>query len=582
MNKNLDTKTQAKYLYWQGWKITAIAKAVGEKATTVYSWCARENWKGTAPLDKVAACVESRLIHLISTPDKTAAEYKEIKELERLLVSVSRPKESKEDKSHHNPNGRSGGRRKISTVKNHFEPEQIEKLQAYLNERRFDYQRQAVKDANLYRNYIALKSRQIGFTDVFSGYALEDALLTGRNKIFLSASLKQSMTFKNNIKKLAMAAEVELEGDVIVLSNGAELHFLSTNSSTSQGRSGDVIIDEFAWIPKFMELRKLAGAMAMHTKFRRYFISTPSTKTSEAFVFWSGEYFKKRKNNTDAVFDLNFKKLQSGLLAPDNHFRKIITIHDAIAGGCDLFDLNELMEEYSSDEFAQLFMCEWLSDGDSVFSMDLLNSCRVDTYEEWADFYKPFTARPVGNRKVWIGYDPTENRTENSDAAGLVVMLPPENSKGKWRLIETRSITGMDYEQQAALIKEYTQIYNVEKIVMDTTGIGGAVSLIVKGFFCNVTELNYSNELKAQMITKALKIMKDRRFEFDSGNTDFMRAMMSIKRKLTPSGTGVTYVSDRSKELSHSDTAWAALNVLNEESWDGSTDGGGNTEVVIY
>ena len=52
-----------------------------------------------------------------------------------------------------------------------------------------------------------------------------------------------TLLFKNNIKKLAMAAEVELEGDVIVLSNGAELHFLSTNSSTSQGRSGDVIID---------------------------------------------------------------------------------------------------------------------------------------------------------------------------------------------------------------------------------------------------------------------------------------------------------------------------------------------------
>ena len=85
-----------------------------------------------------------------------------------------------------------------------------------------------------------------------------------------------------------------------------------------------------------------------------------------------------------------------------------------------------------------------------------------------------------------------------------------------------------------------------------------------------------------QLGTKALKIMKDRRFEFDSGNTDFMRAMMSIKRKLTPSGAGVTYVSDRSKELSHSDTAWAALNVLNEESWDGSTDGGGSSEVVIY
>jgi hypothetical protein len=45
-----------------------------------------------------------------------------------------------------------------------------------------------------------------------------------------------------------------------------------------------------------------------------------------------------------------------GFAVSDGQWRKTITILDAIAGGCDLFDLEQLQLEYDEDKFQQLFM----------------------------------------------------------------------------------------------------------------------------------------------------------------------------------------------------------------------------------
>ena len=42
---------------------------------------------------------------------------------------------------------------------------------------------------------------------------------------------------------------------------------------------------------------------------------------------------------------------------------------DALAGGCDLFDIDELRLEYSTEEFANLLMCEFIDDTLSVFPL---------------------------------------------------------------------------------------------------------------------------------------------------------------------------------------------------------------------
>ena len=46
-----------------------------------------------------------------------------------------------------------------------------------------------------------------------------------------------------------------------------------------------------------------------------------------------------------------------------------------------------------------------------------LKGCLKDSFVDWADFYKPFSPRPLGDLPVWLSYDPADS----GDAAALVV-----------------------------------------------------------------------------------------------------------------------------------------------------------------
>ena len=80
--------------------------------------------------------------------------------------------------------------------------------------------------------------------------------------------------------------------------------------------------------------------------------------------------------------------LQMGRLCEDRVWRQIVTILDAEARGCDLFDLEELRMEYDAPSFENLMMCQFVDDGDSIFPLTMLQPCMVESWD-WPDF-KPF------------------------------------------------------------------------------------------------------------------------------------------------------------------------------------------------
>ena len=65
-----------------------------------------------------------------------------------------------------------------------------------------------------------------------------------------------------------------------------------------------------------------------------------------------------------------------------------------------------------------------------------------------------------------------------------VVVPPPAVPGGRFRTVETRRVQGLEFEEQARVIEEFTCRYNVEHIGIDVTGGNGeAVYQIVKRFF---------------------------------------------------------------------------------------------------
>ncbi|MDB0554511.1 terminase family protein, partial [Ralstonia solanacearum] len=178
----------------------------------------------------------------------------------------------------------------------------------------------------------------------------------GRNQIFLSASKAQAHVFKQYITQFAKdAAGVELKGDPMVLPNGATLYFLGTNARTAQSYHGNLYFDEYFWVPRFQELRKVASGMAIHRQWRQTYFSTPSSLSHEAYPFWSGALFNRGKAKDRQVkIDVSHAALCNGLRCADGQWRQIVTVEDAVRGGCNLFDLDQLRLEYSELDFANL------------------------------------------------------------------------------------------------------------------------------------------------------------------------------------------------------------------------------------
>ncbi len=566
------------HLFFQGYPLRAIAELLQTPEGTVSTWKRRDGWDDIKPIDRVDFAIYARMCQLIAKEVKTGGDFKEIDLLGRQLERIARVNKYSNggNEADLNPKvaNRNKGPKKVPE-RNVVEPEQQERLIERFESTMFGYQRTWYEAGNQYRIRNLLKSRQIGATYFFAFEAFIDALVTGRNQIFLSASKAQAHVFKQYIIQFAKEEGVELKGDPMVLPNGAHLYFLGTNARTAQSYHGNIYMDEYFWIHGFLEFRKVASGMAMHKKWRQTYISTPSSLSHPAYAFWSGANFNRGKAKADRVeIDLSHANLASGKLCADGQWRQIVTVEDAVRGGCDLFDLDQLRSEYSDDEYLNLLMCIFMDDTSSVFPLAMLQRCMVDSWEVWED-YKHFALRPMGNRPVWIGYDPAKGG--QGDSAGCAVLAPPAVPGGKFRVLERHQWKGMDFAAQAEAIRQMTIRYNVAYIGIDTTGIGEGVYQNVKVFYPAVTAIQYNPSVKIRMVMKAIDVMNKGRLEFDSGWNDLAAAFMSIRRGVT-AGKMPTFESSRSEEVSHGDIAWATMQALLHEPLAGAT--GANTSMM--
>jgi len=546
---------------------------------TIYSWIKKHGWDDLVKKDEVLETINRKLVTLLEKENLTdqdlnvidrlqAFREKEIKiqtQASQSLVlkaahHVQQTSPLKEESINEGKTRARKGRR----GKNDFRGITPEEIEEKFIKGLFDYQIQAWKKRHKRTRFI-LKSRQIGWTFYSAREAFADALMTGSNQAFLSASKAQSQLFKQYIVSFALEwFDVELKGgDKITIrtDNGdATLYFLSTNSSTAQGPTGNLYIDECFWIRDFEKLEKLAGAIASHKHWRKTYFSTPSTKTHGAYSLWSGEKYKKlqEKNTELPVFKMpTEKQLRKGVDCVDGMYRQIITIEDAMGGGCNLFDISVLKLENDPETYAQLYLCKFIDDSASAFVLDELLKCSLED-TRWSD-YKPDNPRPFGNKPVYIGYDPARHR----DSAEIVVIAPPFKPGGKFRVLEKITMHKKNWAFQAEQIKSLCDKYNVEHIGIDITGPGSGVFERVQEFYPAAQAIYYSQETKTKLVLKAQEVISQERIEWNAGFTDIPQAFLAIKRKSV--GNNITFVAARDNNIGHADSAWAIMHALIKE-----------------
>ncbi|EHN6574114.1 terminase family protein [Salmonella enterica] len=193
------------------------------------------------------------------------------------------------------------------------------------------------------RNRVLTKMRQAGADFFFAYEALNDALHTGRNQIFLGCSPASSLTVKNYMSAFLEQTAVWIHPGKIKsgkahleLPNGAVIYFIEPESLAA-ALHGNVYVSEYAWADSPKNMIALAKGLSMHARYHATYYTTPSPRPEA----WQ-EYKK--------------------LIALNNTTSMTFTADDAAAAGATLFNdewLNDMKKELSAEDWKMLFMCEW-------------------------------------------------------------------------------------------------------------------------------------------------------------------------------------------------------------------------------
>ncbi|ECP1023463.1 terminase, partial [Salmonella enterica] len=456
----------------------------------VYYWATKFEWYTALERDGVEEVIAERVALLARRDHKTPEEADEFdrlighhvklmglryKHLEAMAGVSARTVSASEDddaesfiasESGRGGNGKKGGKRRRPPKANDVSELTADSFQPIVD-KLYGFQKTLRANKHRRRRNL-LKARQIGATWYFAFEAFEDAVLTGDTQIFLSASKRQALVFRTYIAKIAMEYfGIPIKGDPIRLSNLAEIFFLATNSNTAQSNSGHLYIDEYMWIPKFSTLNTVSSAMTTRKKWRMTWFSTPSAKTHEGYLLWSGESWRKgNAARKDVEFPSFDEYRDGGRECPDGVWRYVVTIEDAVAGGIDDIDIDELRETYSKADFDMLYMCVFVDDKDSIFTFSQLLKCGVDV-ATWEDFH-PDEEHPFGNREVWGGFDPART----GDTATFVVIGVPIVAVERYRVLEVFRWKGLSLVWMSEQIRTIKSRYNMTYIGIDVTGMG--------------------------------------------------------------------------------------------------------------
>lgn len=586
-----EVRQAARSLYLKSWTPKDIATELKlSNERIVYYWADKYGWRDMLREYTVEDAITHQILALLEIEEPSKAQLDKLDhliahdvKLKKMRIENEKKQErqasgSQNNKSNNNKRindgtdndvGHKGGKKKAGSKKNdvsHLEAEDFNDMIASL----FDYQRlmrDVKNDPTTPRIRNVLKSRQIGFTYGCSAEAFEDAVLTGENQIFISATRAQAEVFRTYIIKIAAEFfDINLSGNPIALNTSkgrCELCFLATSASSAQSRPGNVYVDEYFWIRDFTRVSEVVGACASQERFRKTFFSTPSTKNHPAYPFWTGDKWRGEKDSRRNIVFPTDKEMKKGVVCPDSQWRYKIDVHDAVKGGCHLINPALLEEENSPDAFRNLYLCEFVDDSQSIFKLSAVEKLMINC-DHWTDF-DPKAGRPFENREVWIGYDPSRTR----DNACLVVLAPPATEKEKFRVLEKHYWKNLNVQHHMSEIKKIFARYNVSYFGMDTTGIGLTLwDLISIEYPRQARAIHYSNDTKNRLVTKMIEVVESKRLQFDAEQRDIASAFMAIKRSMTGGGNMMTFKADRSDLVGHADVFWAIAHAVYHEPFD--------------
>ena len=378
---------------------------------------------------------------------------------------------------------------------------------------------------------IALKARQIGWSDATAGSCVVGGFVQRRPQLILSASedlaeevLDKARTHCRTLARCGLPATQYTTDNrtEIAWKTGGRIVALPANKRTARSFSGDVHLDEFAYHLDPEGIRDGAFPMASRGGWRVRVLSTPNGAQG-LFYDWAST-------------------------PPDGWVVHRVTIDDAAADGFPV-DLGKLWSLCGGDEriFGQWFLCRFL-DAD----LQYYPTAMVEAALAW-DGHLP----DLRQARIFAGLDVGR---EHDLSALTVVAL----HGGRVFHLATFTCKRTSFKEQKAMIRRARNAFRWQKLYPDATGLGTqlAEELVEEFGSGEVEPLSFTAAVKEQLATRGLRWLRDGLVRLERGDAGkaLVREAVALRRVISKAGN-VSFDVPRSRD-GHGDRLWSFLLAL--------------------
>lgn len=385
----------------------------------------------------------------------------------------------------------------------------------------YDYQKEWLNDKSQFR--IWLKARQIGASETVAYEAVVEALKNKKDNNTNIISNMQSNAGKllEKCKKYVQLYAKKYKNDTgktftlrkensgeLVFPNGNYISSMASNPDNVRGRTGHVVLDEYAF---HKEQGKIYSACLPMVSLG-YNLSIISTPLGAQDMFY--EIF----NNQDQYPDFSRHKTD---------------IREALEMGCKQ-NIEAIEANMTAEDFEQEYMCKFVNDRDEFFTWDLLKHCYSDYNRDQA-FEEYYMGVDVGR---------------SHDLTAIVII---GRKDGIFYLRELETLKKVDFTKQFEICCKHFENYNPKYLYIDK-GFNPQLAEDLEKKYHTCKGIYFGGNTKSEMATNVKKLMEQGKFKVDATENELLKDIHSVKRKVN--GNSIQFDTPRD-ERGHGDRFWA-------------------------
>jgi len=371
----------------------------------------------------------------------------------------------------------------------------VEFAKIFFGWKAFDYQVGPLNDMN--SRVLMACGRQVGKTEMAALRALYSAIMyPNRTVLILAPVQRQAQILFRRIKfflnknaqmssdrRIPLANMIDRETQTVIeFTNGSALYCLSISDDGSNIRgftAHDITIDE-----------------AQRVKDEAWAAINPMLATTRGCLRLIGTPFGQN-NKFYEWFALAERKKESNMWDKDIHFSSY-RFPSKVSPLIDDLYLEQEAERLPHMEYIQEYEAIFLETVGTLWSERLVNSVMKEDC--------PDRKFPVNPYRYYLGYDVA--RFGDDDAVGVILERRTSKTYDKYFIINTFELKGKSLDYQVKMLMGLHKIWDFEKMVIDSTAVGGGITDPLRANQFPVEDFNFSIKSKQEAYFHTTRLLE--------------------------------------------------------------------------